>query len=111
MNSKKSIWIYLAVVTGLFLIFANSCKKSDNIPYLPATATDIDGNIYHEVAIGTQIWMAENLKTTRYRNGDPIPNVTDGIAWEKLTSGSLFAITRTKPPILELLECFTIGMR
>jgi len=88
MNSKKSIWIYLVVVTGLFLMFSNSCKKGDNIPYLPATATDADGNIYHEVSIGTQIWMAENLKTTKYRNGDAIPNITDGTAWTKLTNGA-----------------------
>jgi uncharacterized protein (TIGR02145 family) len=88
MSSKKSIWIHLAVVTGMFLMLADSCKKSDSIPYLPATATDADGNVYHEVAIGPQIWMAENLKTTKYRNGDPIPNVADGTAWEKLTSGA-----------------------
>ena len=50
--------------------------------------SDIDGNIYHTVTIGTQVWMAEDLKTTRYRNGDLIPNVTDGNEWIKLMSGA-----------------------
>lgn len=50
--------------------------------------TDVDGNVYDTVTIGAQIWMKENLKTTHYRNGDPIPNVTDNTAWSTLTSGA-----------------------
>lgn len=49
---------------------------------------DIDGNIYQTVMIGDQCWMAENLKVTHYRNGDPIPNVTDSTEWANLTSGA-----------------------
>lgn len=51
------------------------------------TVTDIDGNIYKTVTIGTQVWMAENLKTTKYRNGDPITNV-NGEQWDNLTTGA-----------------------
>jgi uncharacterized protein (TIGR02145 family) len=49
---------------------------------------DIDGNSYHTVTIGTQVWMVENLKTTRYSNGEPIPNITDANQWSNLTSGA-----------------------
>ncbi|MBL4586299.1 MAG: PKD domain-containing protein [Flavobacteriales bacterium] len=45
------------------------------------TVTDIDGNTYPVVTIGGQCWMAENLRTTRYRNGVVIPLVTDSIEW------------------------------
>jgi len=49
---------------------------------------DIDGNGYHSVTIGTQTWMVENLKTTKYRTGEAIPNVTDNTAWGGLTTGA-----------------------
>ncbi|MBN2213137.1 MAG: fibrobacter succinogenes major paralogous domain-containing protein [Bacteroidales bacterium] len=49
---------------------------------------DIDGNIYNTVTIGKQVWMVENLRTTRYNDGTPIPLVTDNTEWSKLaTSG------------------------
>lgn len=49
---------------------------------------DIDSNIYHTVAIGNQDWMKENLKVTRYRNGDTIPNVIDYSKWISLALGA-----------------------
>lgn len=42
---------------------------------------DMDGNFYHFVTIGSQIWMAENLKTTRYRDSTAIPLVVDNSVW------------------------------
>jgi uncharacterized protein (TIGR02145 family) len=50
------------------------------------TMTDIDGNVYKTITIGTQTWMAENLSTTHYSNGDPIPDVTNNKEWESLSS-------------------------
>lgn len=46
-----------------------------------AGVSDIDGNCYKTVQIGTQLWMAENLRTSKYQNGDPIPNVSDKTEW------------------------------
>ena len=50
--------------------------------------TDIDGNKYKTVKIDNQVWMAENLKVTHYRNGDPISNITINRNWEKLKTGA-----------------------
>ncbi|MFH1296583.1 MAG: fibrobacter succinogenes major paralogous domain-containing protein [Bacteroidota bacterium] len=49
---------------------------------------DIDGNVYHTLALGGQVWMAENLQVTRYRNGDIIPRVTDDAEWSNLNSSA-----------------------
>jgi len=54
---------------------------------LPVAVTDVDGNIYHSVTIGKQTWLIENLKTTKYCNGDPIPNITEAKEWSALRTG------------------------
>jgi uncharacterized protein (TIGR02145 family) len=49
---------------------------------------DIDGNVYQTVKIGSQVWIAENLKTTKYNDDSPIPNVTDSEEWMGLTTAA-----------------------
>jgi uncharacterized protein (TIGR02145 family) len=50
------------------------------------TVTDIDGNIYSTVKIGDQVWTVENLRTTRFNDGTPIPHITGDAEWENLTT-------------------------
>ena len=68
-------------MVGIFLlIYLNhSCEKDNSIK-------DGDGNAYTTVSIGTQIWLVENLRTTRYNNGTSIPLVTDNAEWNNLTA-------------------------
>lgn len=74
----------------LLILCIFSCEKNpiNSKKEKTGTVTDIDGNIYQTIKIGTQWWMAENLKVTHYRNGDSIPNVTDETAWSNLTTGA-----------------------
>jgi uncharacterized protein (TIGR02145 family) len=83
MKKLPKTWIVFIAIIGVILILTNSCKKEENTP-TPQTLTDIDGNVYHTVTIGTQVWMVENLKTTKYNDGTPIPQVTNDTAWGNL---------------------------
>jgi uncharacterized protein (TIGR02145 family) len=58
--------------------------------YTPGSGvTDIDGNTYQTIVINGQEWMAENLRTSRYANGDSIPNISNANEWnEDLTTGA-----------------------
>ena len=52
------------------------------------TVTDIDGNEYQTVTVGGETWMRENLRVTRYRNGDAIPEVVLNSDWNGLSTGA-----------------------
>ncbi len=86
------------IISFILFFLILSCKKDDinnnqgnqkddkttavfnpNITY--GSLTDQDGNIYKTVKIGTQTWMAENLKTTKYRDGTMIPNFSEYNDW------------------------------
>jgi uncharacterized protein (TIGR02145 family) len=77
-NKRLQVTTILFLWLGLTGILA---QNNDAKTPVGAIVTDIDGNRYHTVVIGTQIWMVEDLKTTRYRNGDVIgttnPDMSD----------------------------------
>jgi uncharacterized protein (TIGR02145 family) len=71
-------------------ITAHSCGTANvhnnSLPY--GSMTDQQGNTYNTIVIGTQEWMAENLKTSIYRNGDTIPTNLSNSNWQFTTSGA-----------------------
>ncbi len=84
---------YTIKITGTQSSMSDISDKSFEIQFDEAsfemgTVTDIDGNVYKTIKIGEQWWMMEDLRVTHYRNGDPIPNVTDGTEWSELETGA-----------------------
>jgi len=73
--NKKLFYLFVAIV------LLNSCNKESNKNDTPISVSDVDGNVYNTLTIGTQVWMRQNLKTTHYQNGDSIIEIIDNAQW------------------------------
>jgi len=83
---------FLIILISLLTILLSGCEKNEATPvFETGTLTDIDGNVYNTIKIGTKWWMAENLKVQRYSNGDSIryvpKNVPDSV-WSNNDTGA-----------------------
>lgn len=73
----------------LCMLFLFSCKKDKgDSPDRGEGVRDIDGNRYDIMTIGTKVWMTENLKTTKYNDGTPIPGGLSDEAWRTTKKGA-----------------------
>ncbi len=79
---KADTWTETATITANKTTTVTATK----IEY--KTIKDGDGNIYTTVTIGKQVWLKENLKTTKYNDGTAITNVTDNTKWASLTTAA-----------------------
>ena len=77
---KNAIRISKVILSVLSIFLFNSCELIND----SSSLKDFDGNVYKTVTIGTQVWMAENLKTTKYKDGTAIPLVKVASAWANL---------------------------
>ncbi|HNS16787.1 MAG TPA: fibrobacter succinogenes major paralogous domain-containing protein [Bacteroidales bacterium] len=113
MNSKTSdgadTGIFVSSITGLaanttyyvrtYATNSEGTSYGNEVTFTtPPTVTDIDGNVYHTVIIGDQVWMAENLRVTHYRDGSSIHYISNDAysnqEWMQCTIGA-YCIAKT----------------
>jgi len=84
MNTPTKRWHLAFTALGVVLMLLSACKKDDDNAN---TVKDIDGNTYKTVKIGSQVWMADNLRATKYNDGTSIPTGYNNEEWVGLTTG------------------------
>lgn len=98
--------ITISILTTFLVLLIPACSHDiiDSGRVQPSTITDIDGNVYQVIKIGEQWWMTENLKVTRYRNGDRIPLIKDSKEWKHTFFGAYAIYPHTRLDGLETNE-------
>jgi uncharacterized protein (TIGR02145 family) len=83
---KEKPWKFSLPVMGIILTLITSCSKDEDIkiPSPTGQVTDVEGNIYPTITIGTQTWMVENMRTSKFNDGTDIPIITSNAEWSNL---------------------------
>lgn len=97
---KPFFTLSFLLIGAIVFISLYSCKKENSFTKAPADTTvvripipdlpvtDIDGNTYRTVKIGSQVWMAEPLRATHYNDNSMIPYIIKGSEWDTITTGA-----------------------
>ncbi len=89
-TSAQQDSMYVHLISGMVVKYAIS--DIDSIIFYAGgggnTITDYDGNVYTIVEIGSQSWLGQNLKTTHYNDGTPIPLQTVALIWDTLSTNA-----------------------
>lgn len=86
LSGSTTYYVRAYAIKGSSTIYGSQVVFT-TLPYY-GTVTDFDGNVYNTITIGSQVWTTSNLKTTHYRDGTLIPNVTDNTEWANLGTGA-----------------------
>jgi uncharacterized protein (TIGR02145 family) len=87
MASAQQDTMYIHLKTGSIVNYV--VNDIDSIVFYGGggnNVTDFDGNVYSVIEIGSQSWLGQNLKTTHYNDGTPIPLQTVNLIWDTLSS-------------------------
>jgi uncharacterized protein (TIGR02145 family) len=87
---RKTLRRTILLIGVLMAFVFEGCEKDKGSSEI--TVTDVDGNVYHGITIGTQVWLKENLAVKHFRNGDLIPT----------TSPANLDITSQNSPVYQL---------
>ena len=87
---RKQVFIYAFLFGVTFFSFIsceveednNNNNNNNNTQLQTGSVTDIDGNVYSTVVLGTQEWMTQNLRVTKYNDGVQIPLVEASTGWD-----------------------------
>lgn len=88
LTANATYYVRAYATNGVGISYGNQLEFVASNGTMGTGCVDTDGNKYQTIIIGNQEWMAENLRTTTYNDGTPIPNVTSINEWANLSTGA-----------------------